>query len=446
MQGNKWIKGSCAVYAALLNLYPQPYREHYAESMRQVFSDECRARYKEHGLWSLLGYWLRVLPDLGYTALVEHITTPGATLGLMEPVPGAPLPWKGVLLILLPGLVYLVSQIAQLIGTPWYLTVYYRGALILILPVLLVWAIKRRFPIWGLIPLGLLYRLIMEVGYQVIMIYGEAYSANPILNFIVTIEKTYETNGPFVNILLTIAIVFLAMRYLKRERPVRRFWLWLSVYILLIVSQFINTFYALYQYDVSGSFSFAAVKDILSTYMASFAWDFYHGLTLLLLVFLITLFTKRHGFYAILILVGYTLPTMLIGTTWNFEELRNPALAVTVTTVVILVYRLLLSLVVPVWVSRTPRQSGKRHAILYSLPLVLVIQTAAHFFQTIFYAQPFYLSFQWVTYILIDVCELCLAYFLVLVMVQEQYWTNGISFIQPQKLSPLTDTEETSVI
>ena len=319
---------------------------------------------------------------------------------------------------------------------------YYRGALVLILPVLLVWAIKRRFPIWGLIPLGLLYRLIMEIGYQVIMIYGEAYSANPILNFIVTTEKIYETNIPFVDIMLAIAIIFLAVRYIKREQPAHRFWVWLVGYFVLILSQFINSFYAIYQYETLDLLSFAAIKEILSTYQASFAWDLYYQLALLLLVFITTLFIRRHGFYAILILVGYTLPTMLIGTTWNFDELTNPALAIAVSTVVILAYRFLLALVVPVWMARTPRQSGKKQAIIYSVLLALVIQTAAHFFQTIFYAQPFYLSFQWVTYILIDVSELCLAYFLVLVMVQEQYWTNGISFTQPQKLSPLTDTEE----
>jgi hypothetical protein len=155
-------------------------------------------------------------------------------------------------------------------------------------------------------------------------------------------------------------------------------------------------------------------------YRSSIAWTLYDQLALLLLVFLTTLFTRRHGFFAILILVGYTLPTMLIGTNWNFESWANPALAIATVTVVILVYRALLALVVPVWMSRASRQSGKRRAILFPVMLALIIQTAMHFFQTFFTPDTFFISLQWVTIVLIDIVELCLAYFLVLTMVQEQ--------------------------
>ena len=53
-------------------------------------------------------------------------------------MPNAPLPWKGVLLVLIPGLIFFVSQIEQVISDKdWFFIVYYRAALFLILPVVL---------------------------------------------------------------------------------------------------------------------------------------------------------------------------------------------------------------------------------------------------------------------------------------------------------------------
>ena len=139
----------------------------------------------------------------------------------------------------------------------WYTTVHNLGALLLILPVLLVWIIKRRFPIWGLIPLGLLYRLVADSGYQVAMRYVEANRANPIFNFIAETEKVFETYIPFVAVFLIITILFLVARYLKHSQPAKRFWVWLSVFGALILAQFVFSFITISQYDMVGGFSFA---------------------------------------------------------------------------------------------------------------------------------------------------------------------------------------------
>lgn len=184
MQTNRWIESSKKLFARLLNLYPRDHRADFSVSMQQVFSDQCRDAYLEKGTSGVVLLWLRVLPDLGYTAVLEHLNSPRAAWGLMEPVPNAPLPWKGVFMILLPGLVYLVSQIGQLTGETWYLTVYYRAAFFLIIPVLAVWVVSRRFPIWGLIPVGLLYKLVQEMGYQLINLHSDVLSSNRLLNLI----------------------------------------------------------------------------------------------------------------------------------------------------------------------------------------------------------------------------------------------------------------------
>src|SRR4030042_4276358 len=82
----------------------------------------------------------------------------------MEGVPHSPLPWKGVALVMIPGLVFFIGQIGQLAGEDWFFLLASRAAYFLILPVLLVWIFKRRFPVWGLIPLGMLFRTLINTA------------------------------------------------------------------------------------------------------------------------------------------------------------------------------------------------------------------------------------------------------------------------------------------
>jgi hypothetical protein len=78
--------------------------------MLQVFTDQCRDAYQQNADWG--SYYCGLVSCLTWAilAVVEHLSTPRASWELMEPVPESPLPWKGVLLILFPGLVYLISQ------------------------------------------------------------------------------------------------------------------------------------------------------------------------------------------------------------------------------------------------------------------------------------------------------------------------------------------------
>src|SRR5512138_239100 len=156
MKTNGWVASSQRVYRWLLHLYPQEYRKTYEEEMFHLFTDQCCEAYKQQDRWGMLSLWLRTLPDVGISALHEHISDPQASLGLLEAVPNAPLPWKGVLLVLIPGLIFFVSQIEQVTSSnDWFFIAFYRAGYFLILPVLIVWALTRRFPVWGLIPFGL---------------------------------------------------------------------------------------------------------------------------------------------------------------------------------------------------------------------------------------------------------------------------------------------------
>lgn len=377
MLTNRWIETSCQIYAAFLAIYPQEHRAEYSESMRQVFTDQCRSAYEQRGALGLIALWLRTLPDLGCTALLEHVTSPRATWGLLEPVPNEPLPWKGVLLILLPGLVYLISQIAQLTGLAWYLVVYYRAAFFLIVPVLAVWVITRRFPIWGLIPLGLLYRLLQEIGYQLITLHPEAFSGNLLLNQILNFARLVQQELWLLIIPMVLAMLFLAWRYASRQKLSRAFWLWLGIYLLAVLIQITNgtnTFLQTLQ-QIAPGLPLTQQK----MYFEFITNQLYQLIPFLLLIFIGTLFTRRHGFLAILILVGYLLPTLVVGIP-GYLDLDSNLSALLILSTAVLVFRALLALLAPIWVARTSSETSQQRAVIISIVLALGIHAAMQFF------------------------------------------------------------------
>ena len=380
MTTNRIINISQRIFSFLLKLYPREHREEYASSMYQVFTDECRDAYSRKGVWGVVSLWLRVIPDLGYTSILEHLASPGASLGLMEPVPNAPLPWKGVFLVLLPGLVYMISQIAQLMGEPWYLTVYYRAAFILIIPVLVVWVITKKFPIWGLIPVGLLFRLVKEIGYQLITLNPQAFSTNPLLNAILSLARLVESNLLITAFIFLVVSAILAFVHFRKNKPTRSVKIWGLALLLVILARVV--------YDVnsiSDSIPYIMYmsndEKMLNLYMnanliqriqlilngiggtelmtilqSNLSYILYDASAIVLLVMLGTLFIRSHGFFTIFILVGYVLPTMVVGLPLDLEN--NPQMLFIVSSAV-LIYRSLLSLIAPIWMSRTQPVEGK---------------------------------------------------------------------------------------
>jgi hypothetical protein len=418
MTSNRWIENSRNFFALLLKMYPRDYRDDYAICMQQVFADQCRNIYKDKGIFGIVLLWLRVLPDLGYTALVEHISSPRATWGLMEPVPNAPLPWKGVLMILLPGLVYLVSQIAQLTGQPWYLTVYYRAAFLLIIPVLVVWAVTRRFPIWGLIPVGLLYKLVQEIGYQLVTLHPEAFSSNPILNVILIMARQFESDPILLSGVILVAIVWLVIRYLKKCNPSRSFWTWFAIYLALAIFQ--KTLVVsnwVYTYTLGNLINFAP-NEITEMLYSAFGWDLYNIAAFLLLVFIGTLFSYRHGFFTILILVGYIMPAMLVGIPYGLDVLPNQTTILAIISGGVLIYRGLLSLIAPIWMSRSATQAGKKRAVMVSIAIALVIHMMMQFYPVL-YTEQMQVSSFWVVSVLLEELRLVSAFLLAMVMYQD---------------------------
>src|SRR5262245_52080469 len=69
----KIISVSEKIYRQLLRLYPQAHRHDYAEQMAQLFRDQCRDAWHARRSAGIFKLWLRVLPDIAKTSVVEQI-------------------------------------------------------------------------------------------------------------------------------------------------------------------------------------------------------------------------------------------------------------------------------------------------------------------------------------------------------------------------------------
>ena len=352
MKNNLGVRISRHIYARLLNLYPKAHRNEYGPDMLQVFTDECKACFEDGKGIKLLPLWLRTLGDLIVNVVKEHISDPQSTVGLMEAVPNSPLPWKGVLLVLIPGLIFFVSQVALLMnGKDWLAWMSRRAAYVLILPVLVLWIWKRKFPVWGLVPLGLLFSTFLASFWYHFEVLGVFFNTGHIIVWL-----NEQTRGLFPSLMnKTLAITFLlctiALLWLlgKRARISKSAWVWLGVYGLLIILNFWQSALQMLQ-NMSGNFLHMILV------IAYFGFYSYGGY--LVLILLGTFLAKRHGRLTILLLVGFLLPA-LIGGKGNWPSL---------------VYRFLVALAAPIWIVRSTTGKMQRRAGVISIAALLVIQ------------------------------------------------------------------------
>lgn len=135
-QSNK-VQTAVRIYTALLWLYPRAHRQEYGALMVQLFQDQCKEAYAQQRTRGLLKVGLRTLWDLVTTVLQEHLHL-AAELGLANQ-PLTPLPWRQVLLALLPGLWILLTRTGLL---PWA-SVWLDQSWVLPASGLLLWSWRR---------------------------------------------------------------------------------------------------------------------------------------------------------------------------------------------------------------------------------------------------------------------------------------------------------------
>lgn len=72
---NRAMVVSQIIYELLLLAYPKAHRAEYGLAMTQLFRDQCRDAWNESRGWGVAKLWLRVLPDLVKTSIIERFTT-----------------------------------------------------------------------------------------------------------------------------------------------------------------------------------------------------------------------------------------------------------------------------------------------------------------------------------------------------------------------------------
>jgi hypothetical protein len=369
MQSNRRIDFSRRVYARLLYLYPQEHRIEYGPSMLQVFTDQCRSAIQSEGSKGIFFLWLHTIIDLGISVFKEQIASPYASRGLLEAIPNVPLPWKGVALVLVPGLIFFIGQVGQLTGQDWFYYLVYRAAYWLIIPVLLVWWRTRKFPIWGLVPAGLFFRTVLDFGYRLQS--GELDPSNPLWARLIDLVTSYPYYFRIVMVVvILLTLILLCVLIARRQRIPRSALVWMGIYGFLFLF-YLTANYWIYDFH-QGNLS--DWKVFLINIAPSV---FYEYAGFLLLILLGTFLARRHGRLAMLLPMGYLLPIVLYGrfaNIWNSlpdQVVNSYLLWISVT---VLVYRFLIALAAPLWIVRSASEQTQRKASLITLLIVIGIQ------------------------------------------------------------------------
>jgi hypothetical protein len=378
MTSNPNIGFSRRLYARLVRLYPRDYRENYGPAMVQVFTDQCRAAVRQSGLRGLIVIWCRTFWDLGKTLLREHLTSPGSATGLLEAVPGRPLPWKGVVLVLAPCVVFFVGQIGQLAGQDWFFLVILRAGYFLMVPVLLVWVLTGKFPVWGLVPLGIFYHTVRNVlesmdGY--LTKYG-----GTLLQPVQVFAKTqYAEVRVGIVLLLIVVCSVLATVIFRRQGASRSIRLWGGVFLLLLLPAILRGVYWYQQniqYYISGGLGsqFPNTSIVLRDIISMSYYDVAYMLEYLLLILAGALLARRHGRLALLLPLGFIMPFVLVG---RYDDTQVTTTFLIWTSAVVLVYRVLVTIVAPVWIVRSASdgRTGRIGAIVFISAMSLIVIT-----------------------------------------------------------------------
>ena len=61
------------IYGQLLRAYPKAHRAEYGPAMAQLFRDQYRDAWDDSHGWGVAKLWLRVLPDLVKTSIIERL-------------------------------------------------------------------------------------------------------------------------------------------------------------------------------------------------------------------------------------------------------------------------------------------------------------------------------------------------------------------------------------
>jgi hypothetical protein len=266
------------LYRMVLWLYPADHRQAYEEPMVQLARDLSRTARSQS---QLQVFWLglRLFKDGILNAGIEHLE-----MMKMANTRFTPASWLSVLLAAFPGLLIALTRrtivpLAPLLNILGYL---YLGILLLLPPI--IWWRRRRFPVWVLLPAGLIVWLL-------------TYLAGPLLargiNFLINPRFMWihmETVAAVLNALLAGGL-FVALLP-KRRMPVS---FWLIISLILLFNLIMAVFYSLDRYNE---------RILLTGMITYFTGSGIGPIEGLLFVAAGLLAVRQHGVLAILVVIG----------------------------------------------------------------------------------------------------------------------------------------------
>jgi hypothetical protein len=99
-------------------------------------------------------------------------------------------------------------------------------------------------------------------------------------------------------------------------------------------------------------------------------WYLYDSLPFLLLVFIGKLFASKHEGLSFLILLGYLLPTVIFGR----YGMWNKTIPFYLVTLAVLIYRFVVALVAPIWLTRAASIPGRQRAAAIPVAIAIISQ------------------------------------------------------------------------
>ncbi len=157
------LRQAIAVYRVLLLAYPASHRREYGPLMLQLFRDLWRDACRRSGSGSLLKLWVRVLIDLVVSASAAHWQAAKEKLmAVAHQI--TPMPWRNVLLIVAPGVVFGLVKMQAAAG--WLTIVTFVGVAALAFVALVV---QKRFSARVLLVLGMLLSAsLLTIGFLIV--------------------------------------------------------------------------------------------------------------------------------------------------------------------------------------------------------------------------------------------------------------------------------------
>ena len=266
------------IYCILLWLYPAEHRQAYGGLMLQHARDLERDAFKRHG-WRILILYLRLIKDGVLNAGREQWEA------IMSNNRFTPASWLTVLLAAVPGLLMVFDRVdITRLGQILPMLIFYGYLAILLIGVVFIWYRQRRFPVWALLPAGLLFwmAVFMAGGFLA-----------QLLSELGWLPPMWQDAILGVSLLAIVLTVGLAVLLLRGQRLPASVWLVIGAIVLVNLVFWIPFF--------SSRSASARYDPIILQFLYNAALGLLDGL---MLVAAGLLAVRQHGVLAILVVIG----------------------------------------------------------------------------------------------------------------------------------------------